>query len=267
MRVERIIGFRLVSADPARLAALYRAMGFDIGDPAPISAEEMARLGLEGAGSRIPMTLGPSRVDLEMYDQTGRPYPRDATACDLIFQHLALVTDDTAAAWDRARDAGASPISREGPVTLPESSGGVTAIKFRDPEGHPLEFLQFPRGSKSGWKGNGILGIDHSAISAADVAASRRFYARLGLSDGAATFNAGPAQAALDGLDGVEADVAPMSAGKTPPHLELLGYRNPRGRAHFPLAANDIAATRVVWRADVEALVRDPDGHLHQFSR
>lgn len=29
---------------------------------------------------------------------------------------------------------------------LPESSGGVTAFKFRDPDGHPLELLAFPDG-------------------------------------------------------------------------------------------------------------------------
>ena len=88
-----------------------------------------------------------SRVDLECFDRPGRAYPPSATACDLVFQHFALVTDDAEAAWRRrALEAGATPISREGPVTLPASGGGVTAIKFRDPEGHPLEFLEFPAG-------------------------------------------------------------------------------------------------------------------------
>ena len=76
-----------------------------------------------------------------------------------------------------------TPISRGGPVTLPKSAGGVTAVKFRDPEGHPLEFLQFPPGANPDWKGAGVMGIDHSAISVSDVAASRRFYARHGLSE------------------------------------------------------------------------------------
>ena len=143
----------------------------------------MKLLGLSGAGSRIAMSLGRSRVDLESFDHPGRPYPGDATACDLVFQHLALVTDDAEAAWRRARDAGAAPISRAGPVTLPKSAGGVTAVKFRDPEGHPLEFLQFPQGANPDWKGAGVMGIDHSAISVSDVAASRRFYARRGLSE------------------------------------------------------------------------------------
>ncbi len=260
-------GFRLVAADPARLAAFYRAIGFDVGEAAPIPGAEMKLLGLAGAGSRIAMSLGRSRVDLESFDHPGHPYPGDATACDLVFQHLALVTDDANAAWCRARDAGATPISRECPVTLPRSDGGVTAVKFRDPEGHPLEFLQFPPGTSPDWQRTGIMGIDHSAISVRDVAASRRFYAHHGLSEGTATVNRGTTQDALDGLDGVAVDVVPMNPTGPPPHVEMLGYRHPVGRALRPLSANDVAATRIVWRSNVDALIRDPDGHLHQLSR
>jgi len=267
MIFRAIVGFRLVTADPQRLADFYRAIGFDAGGASPIPATEMELLGLRGAGSRVAMSLGRSRVDLEFFDQTGRPYPGDATACDLVFQHLALATDDAEAAWWRARDAGATPISRECPVTLPKSAGCVTAVKFRDPEGHPLEFLQFPRGANPDWKGIGIIGIDHSAISVSDVAASQRFYARLGMSEVGATVNEGPTQDALDGLDGVKVDVVPMSPTDTPPHVELLGYRHPVSRTPSPMAANDIAATRIVWRSDDDALIRDPDGHLHQLSQ
>lgn len=262
-----ITGFRIVTADPARLIIFYQAIGFAVDEAAPIPAADMKLLGLSGSGSRIAMSLGPSRVDLETYSQPGRPYPRDTAACDLVFQHLALVTDDARAAWRRACDAGAKPISREEPVTLPQSEGGVTAVKFRDPEGHPLEFLQFPPGSNSHWTGTGILGIDHSAISVGDLGASRRFYTRHGLREAGATVNRGPTQEALDGLDGVAVDVVPMRPMDAPPHVELLGYRHPVGRALRPLAPDDIAATRIIWRSDSDALIRDPDGHLHQLSR
>jgi hypothetical protein len=67
--------------------------------------------------------------------------------------------------------------------------------------------------------------------------------------------------------DSVEVDVVPMNPAGKPPHVELLGYRHPVGRAFRTLAANDIAATRIVWRSDSDALIRDPDGHLHQLSR
>jgi hypothetical protein len=141
----------------------------------------------------------------------------------------------------------------------------VTAVKFRDPEGHPLEFLQFPRGTHPKWQGTGIMGIDHSAISVRNATVSRRFYARCGLREQAATVNRGPAQVALDGLDGVEVDVVPMGSTQTPPHIELLGYRYPIGRRARPPASNDVAATRIVWRSEPAALIRDPDGHLHQL--
>lgn len=264
---QTIVGFRLVTNDPARLGAFYRAIGFELGEAVRIPAVEMKLLGLSGAGSRLAMSLGRSRVDLESFDHPGRPYPADATACDLVFQHLALVTDDAEAAWSRARDAGATPISCERPVTLPKSAGGVTAVKFRDPEGHPLEFLQFSRGANPDWTGAGIIGIDHSAISVSNFAVSRRFYARHGLSEAGATVNHGPRQDALDGLSGVTVDVVPMNPADKPPHIEMLGYRHPVGRRLRPLAPNDIAGTRIVWRSYADALLRDPDGHLHQLNR
>ncbi len=268
MTFTAIAGFRLVTAALERLADFYRAIGFAVGELTPISAAELAVLGLEGRGSRRPMSLGASRVDLDMFDRPGDRYPADASACDLVFQHLALVTDDAGAAWRRALAAGATPISRGGPVTLPQSAGGVTAVKFRDPEGHPLEFLQFPRGANPKWPDAGVMGIDHSAISVASIPASRRFYAGHGLGEaGAGSLNHGPTQAALDDLDAVEVEVAPLIPAEAPPHVELLGYHHPRGKSRGGLAANDIAATRIVWRADRDGLLRDPDGHLHQLMR
>lgn len=266
MTLGTIAGFRLVTADPQALAAFYQAIGFTTGEVHPIAAGEMDVLGLVGAGHRLRLTLGPSRIDLDWFERPGRSYPVDANAADLVFQHLALVTDNAHAAWALAVTAGASPISRDGPVTLPASAGSVTAGKIRDPEGHPLEFLQFPSGSKTAWQGSGILGIDHSAISVADVATSRRFYEEHGLTEGLSTFNQGPTQVALDGLDDVRVDVVPMNPKTRPPHVELLGYRNPRPGTHAPLAANDLAATRILWGADRETLLRDPDGHLHQLT-
>ncbi|WP_156841899.1 VOC family protein [Novosphingobium aquimarinum] len=267
MTWRAIAGFRLVSADPEKLAGFYCALGFEAGERVPISRDEMAVLGLTGRGWRLPLTLGPSRLDLDAFELPGEAYPQDTRASDVIFQHCALVTDDAAHWWHRAQAAGALPISRDGPVTLPKSSGGVTAIKLRDPEGHPLELLQFPEGSRSDWRGRGMLGIDHSAIAVSDVDESCRFYAARGLTTGDPSLNEGPEQAALDGLDDPKVDVVPMNPASMPPHLELLRYRQPKGRAHAPLSANDIAATRVVWPAGTDALVRDPDGHLHQLIR
>jgi catechol 2,3-dioxygenase-like lactoylglutathione lyase family enzyme len=265
--LKAIAGFRLVSAAPELLTIFYQAIGFTAGEIAPIPAAEMAALGLPGAGWRRSLTLGESLLDLDSFDLPGFPYPDCTSASDLVFQHLALVTDDAHAAWPCLRNAGATPITRGEPVRLPQSSGGVTAIKFRDPEGHPLELLEFPVGSNPSWRGRGMMGIDHSAISITDLTASRRFYEEHGLTAGQRTRNWGPTQVALDSLDGAEVDVLPMNPPDKPPHVELLGYRQPAGRPHPPLAANDVAATRIVWSANCDALVRDPDGHLLQLTR
>ncbi len=260
MTLQAILIFRLVTTDPARLATFYEAIGFTPGETAPITEGEMHVLGLVGLGHRQSLTLGHSRIDLDWFDNSGRPYPADANAADLVFQHLAVITDDACSAWRRALAAGATPISRDGPVELPQSVGGVTAVKFRDPDGHPLEFLQFPAGASPIWAGQGMMGADHSAISVADVGASRRFYAAHGLAEGKTSLNHGSTQVALDGLDDVRVEVVPMNPPSGPSHVELLGYRRPIGRSHPPLAANDIAATRIVWRAETMRCCVIPTG-------
>jgi catechol 2,3-dioxygenase-like lactoylglutathione lyase family enzyme len=264
--VSAILAFRFVTAAPDRLAAFYAGLGFQAGSPIAISADEMALLGLRGGGRRLPFRLGDQRLDLDCLDMGGAPYPGDIHGADTRFQHIALVTSDADASWRRARRLGATPISVGDPVTLPASSGSVTAFKFRDPEGHPLEFLQFP-GAADGWAGQGLLGVDHTAIGVADLAQALRFYEAWGLTLNAPTLNNGPTQAALDGLRGAEVDVAPMNPPVARPHLELLAYRTPRPRHTAPCAVNDIAATRIVWAARETALTRDPDGHLHQFTQ
>jgi catechol 2,3-dioxygenase-like lactoylglutathione lyase family enzyme len=262
--LRAIGGFRLVSQNSHRLARFYQAIGFAIGTEQPIDHAEMALLGLVGAGTRLPLTLGASRVELDCYEQSGQAYPTGTTAANSVFQHLAIVTTDIADAWARAMAAGATAISHDGPVVLPASSGGVVAVKFRDPEGHPLEFLQFPAGTNAAWPRTGILGIDHSAVSAASADRSIAFYAAHGLTQGDRTLNEGPTQVALDGIDAVVVDVVPLLPARAPAHLELLCYHGPHVPRDPPMP-NDIAATRIVWHADRDALVRDPDGHLHQL--
>lgn len=262
-----ITAFRLTTAEPDRLARFYQGLGFTAGGCERIPDDEIALLGLERGGTRLPLRLGEQRVDLDCFDDAGRPYPSHATSADLCFQHLALVTNDAAATWALAAALQAVPVSIDGPVTLPASAGGVTAVKFRDPEGHPLELMQFPSERRSPWRGRGLIGIDHSAISVSDAGASRRFYETLGLAVQRPTVNDGPTQMALDGLPGAKVDVVPMLPRRGTPHLELLAYRTPVGRGAGRLEANDVAATRIVWAADRDALVRDPDGHLHLLRR
>lgn len=236
-----------------------------------MSGDEIRLLGLHGSGRRQAFKLGSQSVAIEQFDPRGRPYPANGNAASLSFQHLALVVADMAEAYRRVR--GAVAISENGPQHLPASSGGVHAYKFRDPDGHPLELLQFPYDSRpQAWQGKSAhagqigLGIDHSAISVADAEASVRFYGSLGLKSGDRTLNQGPKQQCLDGLQDVEVTVAPMQAAEGISHLELLGYHVPHGAAGPALQADDVAATRIVWQGRRAALLRDPDGHLQQIA-
>lgn len=211
---------------------------------------DMALLGLEGGATRIALNVGEQRIELEAFDRKGRPYPENATAANLYFQHFALVTGDAAAAWERARAHGATPISIGGPVTLTASAGGLTAVKFRDPEGHPLEFVQFPTAPEASRRSEWLSG--NSAICVADAGGSRAFYEEPGLTVGRPTLNQGPTHVALDGLAEVRVDVVPMRPQIGTPHLELLRYRSPPGRPAGRMKANDVAATRIVWRSNRE---------------
>lgn len=296
----RLLRVTLPVSDLARFAAFYRdALGFAVLGTRTRGGEGFARA-TATALARAEVTtlrLGTQHLELERHDPPGRPYPDDSRSQDLWFQHAAIIVADMDTAYRRLCAAGATPISRDGPERLPESSGGVTAFKFRDPDGHPLELLQFPAGREPVfWRGaprvagEPCLGVDHSAIGVADAPASARFYAAaLGLSNTAAGVNSGPAQQRLDDAPGAVVDVLALTPADAPPHVELLGYRTPADGRPAPsgTAVADIVATRLVLevaRLDQAALhaagarfvsdgvvegdegrtafVRDPDGHM-----
>jgi catechol 2,3-dioxygenase-like lactoylglutathione lyase family enzyme len=261
IRFERLIGFRLVSHDAVALAGFYSAaLGCERGATTPIAAEELAMLGLTGSGSRTALMLAGQVLEIDQFDPPGQPYPQPRASDDRHFQHFALVAADMAGAWARVLAAGGEPVSDAGPVQLPPENGRVVAVKFRDPEGHPLELLAFPEPEAF----HHPFAIDHSAIVVRDVTASVDFYEARGLVSGERTLNQGPAQAALDGLGEPRVDVVPLNPPGGGPHLELLGYRNPALRPENTWTPRDVAATRLVWEASESALITDPDGHFHQ---
>ena len=162
------------------------------------------QMGVSGGALRHTLQLGRESVDILQFDTPGRPYPRPLPPDDTAFQHFAIVVSDMELALlELQRTDGWTPISIGGPQRLPHRSGGVTAFKLQDPEGHPLELLAFPEHAvPPHWRErsrDGIfLGIDHSAISVRDTSISRGFYQTLGFSVTARTLNHGEAQANLD---------------------------------------------------------------------
>lgn len=252
------------------------------------------------AGGRRPraarLLLGNQQLDLTEFADAA-PYPAGSTSADLVFQHCAIAVGDIDAVAGRVIGKGATPITRGGPQTLPPSTGSVTCFKFRDPDGHPLELIRFPPGTGDpAWQREPTdpkrptLGIDHTAISVADVERSIAFYASLGLSVASRGVNRGAEQQRLDDLEDVVVEVVALApAGARTPHLELLGYRTPRGRSAPDTTIRDMAADRTVLRLQNlhaaarsfsnskvrpvakgtarstedldDTLLRDPDGH------
>ncbi|HJP99809.1 MAG TPA: VOC family protein [Rhodanobacteraceae bacterium] len=250
------------TADLARAIAFHRdALGFDLIDADAPPPPWTQLPGLDAAPSRCArLALGAQEIELTEF-RDAAPYPRDSSSCDSWFQHFAIVTIDIETSSARVLALGATPITRDGPQRLPPSTGSVTAFKFRDPDGHPTELLALPPdvGDRC-WHRSGAdgpnLGIDHSAISVGDVGRSVLFYRLLGLDVAARGVNRGPEQQRLDDLPDVTVDVIAMQARAHTPHLELLGYRHPRGRPRQPALPTAVAADRLEWSArGIEVLV------------
>jgi catechol 2,3-dioxygenase-like lactoylglutathione lyase family enzyme len=272
-----IARFDIVTANAWRLARFYEdAFGCNILAAEHLSGPDFEKqMDVEGGAECVTLGLGREIVRLLRFDRPGRPYPTDSPASDLIFQHCAIVVADMHEAWERLRGTGGwSAITHGSPQRLPDSSGGVTAFKFRDPEGHPLELLLFPDGRTPGrWQVKSrdeiFLGIDHSAICVADSAVSCAFYENLGFVVSGRTLNSGPGQEKLDGVPGAVVDVTALVTADTLPHLELLHYRAETSGAPGT-KSNDIAATRIVLACrdsghghgiSLTHCALDPDGH------
>ncbi len=224
----------------------------------------------DASGRRSLLRLGHERIELlEFTDSTGRSYPCDSTSTDIWFQHMAIVVNDMTAAYQRVMaHARFTPISRAGPVRLPDESGGVMAFKFRDRDGHPLELIAFPESrGPAEWhnadNSGAFLGIDHTAIGISNPGISTRFFRSVfGFSVGPSTENRGPEQAELDDVDDVHVSVTQLATDLPAPRMELLNYHvGTRRPIPHETASNDIAATHSVVQvasldATAEALAR-----------
>lgn len=294
--VQRLLRIERNTGDLDRATAFYRdALGFNV-DVADVPPPAWTLLpGLCDTPPRCArLSLGAQQIVLTEF-RNAAPYPAGSTACDLWFQHCAIVVSAMDGAYRQVMQHAAKPITRGGPQTLPPSTGSVAAFKFRDPDGHPLELISFPaRTGDPVWlsvrAGSPMLGIDHSAISVGDAERSILYYELLGLRAWSRGLNRGIEQQHLDDLTDVEVDVVAMQpAAARTPHLELLGYREPLGRANSSAAITAIAADRLVWQTEnvdvlldaltdagfpdaiiasgyiggaTIAMLRDPDGHL-----
>lgn len=225
---------------------------------------------MPGASVGLVLRLGDETI--ELVQRTGRAIPAGSRSNDHWFQHLAIVVSDIDEAYAVVLRAGAAPISA-GPQLLPAwnpNAGGIRAVYFHDPDGHPLELIQYPPGKgEPRWqdKHRLFLGIDHTAVVASDSGSSIASYRdRLGLRLAGGSENWGTEQERLSAVTGAHLRITTLRP-RNGPGIELLQYLMPRdGR---PMPANttgeDLWAEEVVMRTKAGAvsgeLLRDPDGH------
>jgi catechol 2,3-dioxygenase-like lactoylglutathione lyase family enzyme len=267
-----------------------------------VAGQEYDRLqGVFGTRMRIVgMRLGDEQIELTQYlAPRGRPIPVDSRSNDRWFQHIAIIVSDMDTAYARLRQHKVEHASPE-PQRLPDwnaEAGGIKAFYFKDPDGHPLEILQFPAGKGDPrWHTSSdrlFLGIDHTAIVVSDTDTSLRFYRdALGLRVAGESTNYGPEQERLNSVFGARLHITGLRAGAGP-GIEFLEYLSPRnGQPALGIESNDIAhwETTMTSRNAIAAftelqrgrvlfvspsvvtfgddrrftkglLIRDPDGH------
>jgi len=250
--VQAVDGVAITVGDMERAVAFYAdVLSFDRVSDVEVAGEPYERLqGLFGLRMRIVrMRLGREYVDLiEYLTPRGRPIPLDSRSNDRWFQHIAIIVSDMDRAYlwlRRHRIEHASPE----PQRLPDwtkNAAGIRAFYFKDPDGHPLEILQFPpdKGDPR-WHAPGasiFLGIDHTAIVVGDTETSLRFYRdALGLRVAGRGENYGIEQERLNNVSGARLRITTLRA-PAGPGVELLEYLTPRDGRSLPgdARANDL---------------------------
>jgi catechol 2,3-dioxygenase-like lactoylglutathione lyase family enzyme len=265
------VGFTCRDAD-ATAAWFERWLGFRRLDSLQHDGDAYTSLvGLPGSRlRRLILGIGEERLELsQVLDpgpdaRPGRPLPTDSRSNDLWFQHICLVVRDLQAiapAIEAQIQAGSlQPISTA-PQRLPDwnsAAAGIVAFKFHDPDGHPLELLQFPpdKGDARWHQPTAatVLGIDHSAIGSSDPQRGARFYGDLlGLHHGGRGCNSGPEQ---DRLDGLQDTTVQIDAWRPPQGMgiEALSYRSPGGGRPQPVDFGVQDLSHWQLRLDVEDL-------------
>jgi catechol 2,3-dioxygenase-like lactoylglutathione lyase family enzyme len=282
-----------------------RVLTFEkVGDTERSGAEFDQLYGVSGVRIRaVDLRLGDESIELlQFIGATGAPVAADARSNDLSFQHVAIIVSDMARAYAVLRQKHVKQISPY-PQTLPDwnpNAAGIKAFYFQDPDGHPLEVLQFPAGKGDPkWQQTDdrlFLGIDHTAIAVSNTDTSLEFYRRLlGMRVAGESDNYGFEQEHLNNVFGAHLRItalrSPAGVG-----IEFLEYITPRNGRPAPatvsaadldhhetvIAVDDladvnaklqamnfirdsvkpIAVSGLLLNASQAELVRDPDGHF-----
>lgn len=303
-----MVGFTVSDMDRS-IEFFTKVLDFQIVSDDEVLGEAYERLqNLFGVRLRVVrLRLGDEYLQLTEYlTPKGRPVPLDSRSNDRWFQHVAIIVRDMDQAYARLRRhkiQHASTAPQILPKTIPPAAG-IRAFYFKDPDGHPLEVLQFPpdKGDPK-WHRPGntlFLGIDHTAIVVENTRRSLSFYRDvLGFRVAGESMNFGTEQEHLNNVPGARLHITALKAGRGP-GLEFLEYLAPSDGRAYPTDArpNDVvhwqttvlvpdaaAATAAVRRGQFRlispaavqlpdttlgfqagVLVRDPDGHVVQLA-
>jgi catechol 2,3-dioxygenase-like lactoylglutathione lyase family enzyme len=255
------VGFTVSDVD--RSVDFYtRVLDFEkVSDDEVLGSAYEDLYGVSGTRLRVVrLRLGEEYLQLTEYlTPRGRPIPPDSRSNDGWFQHVAIIVSDMDQAYARLRHFKVQHAST-GPQLLPETipnAAGIRAFYFKDPDGHPLEILQFPPdkgGSKWHRPGNRLfLGIDHTAIVVRNTLTSLVFYRDvLGFRVAGESVNFGTEQEHLNNVEGARLHITALRASRGP-GIEFLEYLAPRDGRAYPADArpNDL----VHWQTTI--LVRD----------
>jgi catechol 2,3-dioxygenase-like lactoylglutathione lyase family enzyme len=279
--VAAVEGIGLTVRDADRSAEFFKTvLDFEqVSDEEVTGDEHDQRTGVFGVRLRVvTLKLGREVIELtEFLTPHGREYPTDTRSNDRWFQHAAVVVRDIDEAYQRLRKHKVRPVS-PAVQTLPEwnkAAAGIRAFYFKDPDGHPLELIQFPTGKGDPrWQKKTdrlFLGIDHTAVVVADTDASLKFYRdKLGMKVAGGSENYGPEQERLNAVFGGRLRITTLRA-ESGPGVELLEYLSP-GDGRTPptdLRTNDLAHTRTLLHGTAPkphlslrpAPALDPDRH------
>jgi len=203
----------------------------------------------------VRMRLGDESIELTEYlAPKGRPIPVDSRSNDRWFQHVAIIVSNMDRAYSWLRQNKVEHAS-SGPQRLPDwnkNAAGISAFYFKDPDGHPVEVLQFPpdKGLPKWHQATDklFLGIDHTAIVVGDTDASIKFYRDLlGMHVAGESENYGTEQEHLNNVFGAHLRITALRS-TSGPGIELLDYLAPRNGRPFP---EDEHANDVVHRQTV----------------
>jgi catechol 2,3-dioxygenase-like lactoylglutathione lyase family enzyme len=266
--VQAVEGIGITVSDIDRAIDFYsRVLFFEKVSDVEVVGGEYERLqGVSGLRMRVVrMKLGSETIELTEYlTPKGRALPADSRSNDRWFQHIAIIVNDMDQAYLWLRRHKVQHVSPE-PQRLPDwnpNAAGIRAFYFKDPDGHPLEILQFPPGKGDPrWhrpSDSVFLGIDHTAIVVGDTEQSLRFYRDvLGMKVIGGSENWGPEQERLNNVAAARLRITTLRAASGPA-IELLEYLHPRdGRS----PASDTKPNDLVHWVTI-VMTPDPPGAL-----